>query len=72
MACQARGREVRIIHYQVGQYPRGTGMSGNTGGHESSRRFGTGVLKSKRKDKRKSERGKKGGKGDKARPPEGY
>src|SRR5260370_31882035 len=40
--------------------------------HESSRRFGTGVLKSKRKDKRNSERGKKGGKGGKARPPEGY
>jgi|GraSoi2013_115cm_1033766.scaffolds.fasta_scaffold01203_3 hypothetical protein len=21
MACQARGRKVRIIHHQVGQYP---------------------------------------------------
>jgi hypothetical protein len=40
--------------------------------HETSRRFGTGVLKSKRKERTEEHEGKKGGISGKANPPEGY
>jgi len=40
--------------------------------HESSRRFGTGIPKRKRKERTEEQEGEKGGTGGKARPPEGY